>query len=343
MLVARLDARDMNERIAAANALGSLGSPEALAALAARLETPDRQEVVEAVMRALAAGGPETRPALERLRGLSESLDARLRMEQVLRSLDVAESADGPAKGELARQADEEAAPAPPRRRSRRALEPAPWGARDALLGLVIAQFPEIVPALITLLAGVTAASSAPTTARGVAAVVGTLVFDTWWIIWAWVFSLRRFSLRLSAWGFRRPPLAILWLVPLAVVISTAVAVVYGSFVSVPQGRAMGQFTHSMSGLVMFVVGACVLAPLFEETFFRGFLFQGLATWRGALLGAALSSALWSAGHLEPAAFVPIFVDGLLLCWVFRRSGSLWTNVAVHAAINAMAVIVWLH
>ena len=80
-----------------------------------------------------------------------------------------------------------------------------------------VAQFPEVVPALLTVLDGVKAASSAPTDARAVAAVVGTVIFDSWWIVWAWVFSLRKFHLGPSAWGFRRPRLSILWLVPLAV------------------------------------------------------------------------------------------------------------------------------
>ena len=94
---------------------------------------------------------------------------------------------------------------------------------------------------------------------------------------------------------------------------------------------------------MLLVIGACVLAPLFEETFFRGFLFQGLASWRGALWGAVISSALWSAIHLEPAVFIPLFIDGLLLAWVFRRNGSLWANIATHAAINVLAVLSWLH
>jgi membrane protease YdiL (CAAX protease family) len=229
------------------------------------------------------------------------------------------------------------------RRRSSTRLDSVPWGPRDSLLGVVVAQFPEVVPALLTVLAGVKAASSAPTDARAIAAVVGTVIFDSWWIVWAWVFSLRKFHLGPSAWGFRRPRLSILWLVPLAVAATIVVDMVYGSLVSVPPNWIVSRFPHTTLGFVLLVIGACVLAPLFEETFFRGFLFQGLASWRGAFWGAVISSALWSAGHLEPAAFVPLFVGGLLLAWVFRRNGSIWTNIATHAAINALAVLAWIH
>jgi membrane protease YdiL (CAAX protease family)/uncharacterized RDD family membrane protein YckC len=249
-----------------------------------------------------------------------------------------------PAAPELVRhQGQLNAAADPERARGEAGLNSVPWGAREAVLGFVVAQFPEIVPALLTLLAGITAASSMPTTARAVAAVVGTLVFDSWWVAWAWVFSLRKFRLGLSAWGFRRPGLSMLWLTPLAVFAGIVADLVYARFVTVPQSHLVSRFPHTTAGLVLLVIGACVLAPLFEETFFRGFLFQGLAAWRGAFWGAVISSALWSAVHMQPGVFVPLFVNGLLLCWVFRRGRSIWTNIAVHATINAIAVLAWVH
>jgi membrane protease YdiL (CAAX protease family) len=249
-----------------------------------------------------------------------------------------------PAALELVRHRGQlNAADDPGRVRGEAGLNPIPWGAREAVLGFVVAQFPEIVPALLTLLAGITAASSMPTTARAIAAVVGTMVFDSWWVAWAWVFSLRKFRLELSAWGFRRPGLSILWLTPLAVFAAIVVDLAYTRFVTVSQNHLVSQFPHTTAGLVLLVIGACVLAPLFEETFFRGFLFQGLAAWRGAFWGAVISSTLWSAVHMQSAVLLPLFVNGLLLCWVFRRGRSIWTNIAVHATINAIAVLAWVH
>ena len=342
-LAAQLNAADEADRLRAAVALGGLRTPEALAILAARLEVPDTWPVVEAVMGALVSAGPAAKSTLERLCERSESSDARGRLQQVLQVLESTGEAGAATTGHAGSRQSAAAARPGRRPRSSTRLDPVPWGPRDSLLGVVVAQFPEIVPALLAMLAGVTAASSAPTDARAIAAVVGTLVFDSWWIVWAWVFSLRKLHLGPSAWGFRRPRLSILWLVPLALAATIVVDVVYGSFVSLPQSGAMSRFPHTAAGLVLLVIGACVLAPLFEETFFRGFLFQGFASWRGAFWGAAISSALWSAGHFEPALFAPLFVDGLILCWVFRRNGSIWANIATHAAINVLAVLSWVH
>ncbi|MED5568055.1 MAG: CPBP family intramembrane glutamic endopeptidase, partial [Chloroflexota bacterium] len=35
---------------------------------------------------------------------------------------------------------------------------------------------------------------------------------------------------------------------------------------------------------------------------------------------------------------VPIFVTGMLLAWLYHRTGSLWPGIAAHAGLNALAV-----
>ena len=215
-----------------------------------------------------------------------------------------------------------------------------PWGLRETLFGLVVALLPDVLPSVLILLPGL-AASVAPTTYTSVAAIGGTVVYDGWWIVWAWFFSLRKFRLKLSAWGFRRPSLSIVWIVPLVVVASDGMELLYSHWVRVPAEGVASKFPHSDIGLALFAIGACVLAPFFEEVFFRGFLFQGFSSWRGPLVAAILSSALWSVGHRSVALFVPIFVVGLLMCWAFRRTGSLWTTIAIHVAMNTLAVLSW--
>lgn len=35
---------------------------------------------------------------------------------------------------------------------------------------------------------------------------------------------------------------------------------------------------------------------------------------------------------------VQYLVPGLVLCWVYDRSGTLWTAIGVHAAANALSI-----
>ena len=80
--------------------------------------------------------------------------------------------------------------------------------------------------------------------------------------------------------------------------------------------------------------------PFVEEVFFRGFLFQGLASRYGVFWGATASSAIFAGSHLMVGAMVPIFVTGLLFSWVYARSRSLWLPMAAHSAQNLVALIV---
>ncbi len=91
---------------------------------------------------------------------------------------------------------------------------------------------------------------------------------------------------------------------------------------------------------LLLVFAVVVGAPLFEEVFFRGFLFAG---WSRSKLGVGgtilLTSALWAAMHLQYGAYeiAQIFVLGVVLGFARHRSGSLAVPFAMHALNNLLA------
>lgn len=91
------------------------------------------------------------------------------------------------------------------------------------------------------------------------------------------------------------------------------------------------------------VIAAVVLAPLWEEVTFRGFLLSALAKTRlGFWPAAAISSVLWTALHAGYSwpGLVSVFLAGLGLSWIMKRTGSMRTVVIAHAVINAFALTV---
>ena len=78
--------------------------------------------------------------------------------------------------------------------------------------------------------------------------------------------------------------------------------------------------------------------PLTEEIFFRGFVFAGLAPRLGIPRAIIVSALVFSAFHLALGVLVPIFITGVLLAWLYHRTGSLWPGIAAHAGQNALAV-----
>ena len=89
------------------------------------------------------------------------------------------------------------------------------------------------------------------------------------------------------------------------------------------------------------------LAPFVEEVLFRGYVFGNLrATNRTAAY--LVSCLLFAFLHVWQFAVVnqsltyfllmlQYLVPGLVLAWVYERSGTLWGSVLLHAAVNAMA------
>jgi membrane protease YdiL (CAAX protease family) len=96
-------------------------------------------------------------------------------------------------------------------------------------------------------------------------------------------------------------------------------------------------FAKLNSPFWFFIVGA-VFAPLVEEIFFRGFLFQGFRErygWQAAML---LSSAIFAAAHLDLVALIPTFILGNVLAYVYHRSNSVWPGIFLHFLVNAFGL-----
>ncbi|MFZ3373605.1 MAG: CPBP family glutamic-type intramembrane protease [Desulfitobacteriaceae bacterium] len=83
---------------------------------------------------------------------------------------------------------------------------------------------------------------------------------------------------------------------------------------------------------------AVVLAPLVEETLFRGIIYGSLRTYLGKWTAAALSAALFSALHLQAYGFFPRLVLGLVLVHLYEQNRSLFPSMTFHALNNLIAL-----
>jgi membrane protease YdiL (CAAX protease family) len=97
---------------------------------------------------------------------------------------------------------------------------------------------------------------------------------------------------------------------------------------------------HSPLGLVALVLVVGILAPIGEEIFFRGFAHRALRTRLGVVLGTIASALLFAVIHVSPVGLIPIFLIGLVLAYLYDRTGSLAAPVGLHAVNNTFAVIV---
>ena len=104
------------------------------------------------------------------------------------------------------------------------------------------------------------------------------------------------------------------------------------------QGSEILELINSLESPVWFFFVGAVLAPIVEEMFFRGFLFQGFRQKYGWVSAALLSSAIFAAAHLDLVALIPTFILGCLLAYVYHRSNSMWPGVILHVLVNAFGL-----
>ena len=86
------------------------------------------------------------------------------------------------------------------------------------------------------------------------------------------------------------------------------------------------------------VVAVVILAPIAEEIFFRGVVFNAWLREGGRRWAFFGSSALFALIHISLVALVPIFLLGLALAWIYRRTGNLLAPIAMHATVNGISV-----
>jgi len=98
------------------------------------------------------------------------------------------------------------------------------------------------------------------------------------------------------------------------------------------------EFTEMQLKLVIIFV--TVLGPIFEEIFFRGFLYRCLRNYFGVFWGILASALLFSLIHHNFMAFLPIITLGVVLGYLVEKTGSLVPSIVMHIIVNSISVAV---
>lgn len=107
-----------------------------------------------------------------------------------------------------------------------------------------------------------------------------------------------------------------------------------------PQPQALALIKHhGLFDFTLDFMSVAVAAPLAEEIFFRGFLFAGLVQRMTPWLAVVLSALCFGIAHAEKWSFLPIFVIGIGLAWIYYRTRNLWVNIIAHATVNSVSLV----
>lgn len=107
-------------------------------------------------------------------------------------------------------------------------------------------------------------------------------------------------------------------------------------------GRMFLEITNPFWKLLFFIGGA-IAAPIGEEIFFRGFLYNALRKNMGIALAVFLNGLCFALIHASPLAIIVIIPMGMALAYVYEKTRSLWVTILMHAVNNGVVLLlVWL-
>jgi uncharacterized protein len=183
-------------------------------------------------------------------------------------------------------------------------------------------------------------------------ALIGDFLFDLSFVAAAAFFALRS-SATFADFGFRkvRPALAVGGVVSAGLsyyIVTALYASAFHLHGNDKLPRELG-VSKSTAALVAATVFVCVVAPIAEEFFFRGFLFGVLRRWNirvagrdlGTWLAAVVVGILFGLSHAGSASaqyLIPLGFLGFVLCIVRWKTGSLYPCMALHSINNSLAL-----
>lgn len=99
--------------------------------------------------------------------------------------------------------------------------------------------------------------------------------------------------------------------------------------------RNITWFTFSIA-----FISAAIISPIYEEIFYRGFLYKWMKLRWGVRSGILFSSLIFTIVHIPTYNTLPVnFISGLVFAWTYEKSGSIIPAMIIHSVLNGIAVI----
>ncbi|MGZ5346402.1 MAG: CPBP family glutamic-type intramembrane protease [Solirubrobacterales bacterium] len=229
-----------------------------------------------------------------------------------------------------------------------RAFDWVTWTPGDVAMGILAAALISTLATLVLVLPFDPELETTGGQLLGQVALWGTLVGvalagATDWRFQEWGEALRRLGFRDFRWShLKLAGLTVLAYLAFAVVAAGLLDALFGYTPEQEELSETLDLELTPVAVVALYLSACVIAPLTEETFFRGFVFAGVRARYGFWAGAIVSSLIFGAVHAGtgPAAIPFLAVLGGAFAYLYERSGSLWPAVIAHALNNLLAITV---
>ena len=112
--------------------------------------------------------------------------------------------------------------------------------------------------------------------------------------------------------------------------------IIINLFPDTPPPKLLSNLDSAPISIVGIAYG-CIVTPIAEELCFRGAVMLALYRWkRNAWFAILVSAVLFGMAHLNIVQVFYTFFHGILMGWLFYRTGSLIPGIVAHIANNSL-------
>ena len=141
-------------------------------------------------------------------------------------------------------------------------------------------------------------------------------------------------TVRMLGWAF------VLWACyfTVSIVVNLILYTINIPWLDLNQAQEIGftGMTQPIEYIVAFLA-LVVIAPVFEELMFRGFLFERLRRMHKWLIASVLTSIVFGAIHMQVNVAIDVFVLSMFMCYARERFDSVYPPIFMHMLKNGFA------
>ncbi len=120
-----------------------------------------------------------------------------------------------------------------------------------------------------------------------------------------------------------------------------------GGFLNSKQTLPIEELLKARVSMLLFAILGVLVAPLVEETIFRGFLYPVIARRLGIAAGIAITGTLFGLMHAAQlwggwGQIALLILVGIVLTWVRARTGTVAASYLVHLGYNGLQLVGFL-
>ena len=129
-----------------------------------------------------------------------------------------------------------------------------------------------------------------------------------------------------------------------AALILTALVINFFKYVPKEQFVVEVFMRHNNPAFLLYMsIFAAIAGPIVEELFFRGFMYTAVRKYIGVFWATLITASLFAALHAHAIGFFPIMILGIILAYLYEKTGTLVSSMVMHMMHNfSMIALVFL-